>query len=139
MIDFAHVLTVDVCDRLWSHAVSASPLEYAGLLAVTSVGQVLIFETPHETCTESAFSVAPSVFMKARKHNATICAFFHSHPNGQAFLSASDTSSMYMQGEPSWPGVAWCILPLAQKYLGKVLTYTWDPRCEVFQQTWYPV
>ena len=139
MNEFAHVLTADVCDRLWSNAVSASPREYAGLLAITNDGQVLILETARETCTDNTFSLSPSLFLQARKQKATICAFFHSHPNGQAFLSAWDTSSMYMQGKPSWPGVAWCILPLAQKHMGKVLAYTWHPHGEVFQKTWYPV
>lgn len=37
-------------------------------------------------------------------------AFFHTHPDGEATLSAADLQAAFVDGAPLWPGVDWIVV-----------------------------
>ncbi len=51
-----------------------------------------------------------TVLRELEARGRMVRAFFHSHPDGEATLSAQDRAGALADGEPLWPGVAWVIV-----------------------------
>lgn len=60
------------------------------------------------------------------KHNRPIKAFYHSHPNHEAYFSAKDKSDAMVWGEPAYPGVAYIVISIYEDTIRIAKAFAWD-------------
>ena len=60
------------------------------------------------------------------KQNRPIKAFYHSHPNHEAYFSEKDKSDAMVWGEPAYPGVAYIVISIYEDTIRVVKAYAWD-------------
>ena len=67
-----------------------------------------------------------AVFKERDKQDRPIKAFYHSHPNREAYFSEKDKSDAMMWGEPAYPGVAYFVISIYKDTIRVVKAFTWD-------------
>lgn len=60
------------------------------------------------------------------KQNRPIKAFYHSHPNHEAYFSVKDKSDAMVWGEPAYPGVAYIVISIYEDTIRIVKAFAWD-------------
>ncbi len=67
-----------------------------------------------------------SIHKEADKQHRPIKAFYHSHPNHEAYFSAKDKTDAMMWGEPTYPGVAYLVISIYDDTIRVIKAFTWD-------------
>ena len=115
-------------EMLLLQARSAYPKECAGLVLRDHLGHLSIVPCPDTHTSSTHFDLPASLFWSTRQHRQAIVAFYHSHPNGTADLSARDRSYMSVGREPLWPGVDWFVIPIASQSSQAPIRYRWSEK-----------
>jgi proteasome lid subunit RPN8/RPN11 len=66
---------------------------------------------------------------------ATLKAFYHSHPNHDAYFSAEDKARAMFVDEPSYPDVAYLVISLYNREVRVIRAYVWDEEAKDFVET----
>ncbi len=79
---------------------------------------------------KTAYVMHPDDLIAIHKESETeqlpIKAFYHSHPNHDAYFSEKDKSDAMMWGEPVYPGVAYLVISVFDDTIRVVKAFTWD-------------
>lgn len=79
---------------------------------------------------KTAYVMHPDDLMTIHKESETenlpIKAFYHSHPNHEAYFSEKDKSDAMMWGEPVYPGVAYLVISVFDDTIRVVKAFSWD-------------
>ena len=67
-----------------------------------------------------------SIHKEAETQQRPIKAFYHSHPNHEAYFSEKDKSDAMMWGEPAYPGVAYLVISIYEDTIRVVKAFEWD-------------
>ncbi len=67
-----------------------------------------------------------AIHKESETENLPIKAFYHSHPNHEAYFSDKDKSDAIMWGEPVYPGVAYIVISIYDATVRVVKAFTWD-------------
>lgn len=59
------------------------------------------------------------------KQNRPIKAFYHSHPNHEAYFSDKDKSDAMVWGEPAYPGVVYIVISIYEDTIRSVKAFGW--------------
>lgn len=71
----------------------------------------------------------------AEQPGCALLAFYHSHPDHDAYFSAEDTAQATPFGEPSYPD-AWQVVVAIHKHkAGKIKVFAWSPQASAYLET----
>ena len=66
-----------------------------------------------------------AIHKEAETQHRPIKAFYHSHPNHEAYFSEKDKSDAMMWGEPAYPGVAYLVISIYEDIIRIVKAFEW--------------
>lgn len=69
---------------------------------------------------------------EANAEDRPIKAFYHSHPNHEAYFSEKDQSDAIVWGEPAYPGVAYIVISIFEDTIRIVKAFSWDEETSSF-------
>jgi proteasome lid subunit RPN8/RPN11 len=70
------------------------------------------------------------------REQVTLKAFYHSHPNHDAYFSAEDKAqALGWDDEPSYPGAAHVVISIYDREVRVIRAYVWDGRAKDFVET----
>ena len=67
-----------------------------------------------------------AVIDNARQHGDRLKAFYHSHPNHDAYFSAEDKAFASPFGEPTFPGAAQIVVSIYDKIVRRICAFAWS-------------
>jgi proteasome lid subunit RPN8/RPN11 len=105
------------------------------MIAQLETGQYVTLPNDDRTLNRTEFEIPVRSLLKTRETGATICAFYHSHPQGSTYLSARDRESMTADNEPTWPGVDWIVVAVRDGHVTGAAQYTWSQEDDRFRRT----
>jgi [CysO sulfur-carrier protein]-S-L-cysteine hydrolase len=69
---------------------------------------------------------------KATAAGATVKAFYHSHPNHEAYFSAEDKAFATPFGEPTFPDAAQIVVSIYNRVVKRMGVFAWDSKVHDF-------
>ena len=69
-----------------------------------------------------------AVIREVDNGKATLKAFYHSHPNHDAYFSAEDRARALFGDEPSYPDTAHLVISIHQHEVRVIRAYVWDEK-----------
>ena len=75
---------------------------------------------------DHTYEIPAHRILETRAHGDTICAFYHSHPDGPARTSVVDIEAMKVGEHEAWPEVDWVIVSVNRGRATNVGQYVWD-------------
>jgi proteasome lid subunit RPN8/RPN11 len=76
-----------------------------------------------------------AVIREADSGKATLKAFYHSHPNHDAYFSAEDRARAMFVDEPSYPDAAYLVISIYDGEVRVIRAYVWDGTSKDFVET----
>jgi len=76
-----------------------------------------------------------AVLKEADNGNASIKAFYHSHPNHDAYFSAEDKRQAMFGDEPSYPDAVYLVISIYDREVKAIRAYAWDDTVKDFVET----
>ena len=76
-----------------------------------------------------------AVIQEADSGNAELTAFYHSHPNHDAYFSAEDTRQAMFGDEPSYPDTAYLVVSIYDRQVRTIKAFRWDEAQRDFVET----
>jgi proteasome lid subunit RPN8/RPN11 len=67
-----------------------------------------------------------SVHKEVETQHRPIKAFYHSHPNHEAYFSEKDKSDAMVWGEPAYPGATYLVISIYEDTIRVVKAFEWD-------------
>lgn len=135
-------LTRDTWDEISRHAEEEFPEECCGVVlsnGVTDRAQRLrniqnelhaLDPKSHPRTAAIAYNmdvrVLDSLLLEARKIGYTLKAFYHSHPNHDAYFSPEDRDAATPFGEPTYPDVRQIVVSIYERAVRKILAFAWS-------------
>lgn len=132
------------------HARETYPLECCGVILSSAQGEQVrrcmnIQDRLHREDPEKyprdariAYYMDPEelyrVFKEAAESGTTIKAFYHSHPDHEAYFSAEDKERGTAWGEPLYPDTAYVVVSLFDGTVKGMKAFAWDPMKKDFAE-----
>ncbi len=129
-------------DEICEHAKAEFPEECCGVILHTDTQEFVrpcrnIQNQMHKDApgtyprdARTAYIMHPDDLIKIHnesdKQNRPIKAFYHSHPNHEAYFSEKDKSDAMVWGEPAYPGVAYIVVSIYEDTIRGVKAFAWD-------------
>lgn len=76
-----------------------------------------------------------AVIKEADSGRAELQAFYHSHPNHDAYFSAEDRARAMFGDEPSYPDTAYLVISIYDRQVKTIRAYRWDEAKKDFMET----
>lgn len=76
-----------------------------------------------------------AVLKQVDSGTATLKAFYHSHPNHDAYFSAEDKTRAMFGDEPSYPEVIHLVVSIYDREVRVIRAYRWDEEKQDFVET----
>lgn len=73
-----------------------------------------------------------AVLKEADSGHATLKAFYHSHPNHDAYFSAEDKRQAMFGDEPSYPDIVHLVISIYDREVKAIQAYAWDEPTQDF-------
>jgi proteasome lid subunit RPN8/RPN11 len=67
-----------------------------------------------------------AIHKEVETQHRQIKAFYHSHPNHEAYFSEKDKSDAMVWGEPAYPGVAYLVISIYEDTIRVVKAFKWN-------------
>ena len=138
MIIFKQETISQICD----HATSAFPNECCGIILGTETQEFVrkcrnIQNELHQEDPETyprdartAYVIHPDDLIAVHKEVDTqqrqIKAFYHSHPNHEAYFSEKDKADAMAWDEPAYPGATYLVIPVYDTEIRPMKAFAWD-------------
>jgi [CysO sulfur-carrier protein]-S-L-cysteine hydrolase len=142
------LLSQETWNEISRHAEETFPEECCGLVLSNGVKeQVRRFENiqnklhaldpaTYPRTAAIAYAMDPreleSVLDQADKAGAKLKAFYHSHPDHEAYFSAEDKAFAIPFGEPTFPGAAQIVISLYHRTVKTVKAFAWSDEMKDF-------
>lgn len=138
-------------DALCRHAQEIFPDECCGVIVQSAAGEEVRRITniqnamhakdpqvyPRDATT--AYVMEPkellAVLRAADSGSVTIKAFYHSHPNHDAYFSAEDKTQAMFGDEPSYPNAVYLVISLYEREVRTIRAYAWNEEVRDFVET----
>ena len=138
-------------DALCRHAQDTFPEECCGAIVVDAKGEKVHRITNIQNAMHAkdpqgyprdatiAYFMDPNELLAVIKETdsgtATLKAFYHSHPNHDAYFSAEDKARAMFDDEPSYPDTAQLVISLYSREVRAIRAYVWDQAAKDFVET----
>jgi [CysO sulfur-carrier protein]-S-L-cysteine hydrolase len=138
-------------DALCRHAQETFPDECCGIILQTATGEAVRRITniqntmhtkdPHTYPRDAttAYVMEPKellvVLRETDSGTAAIKAFYHSHPNHDAYFSAEDKRQAMFGDEPSYPDAIYLVISLYERNVQAIRAYVWNGEAKDFVET----
>jgi proteasome lid subunit RPN8/RPN11 len=76
-----------------------------------------------------------AVLKEVDSSKAVLKAFYHSHPNHDAYFSAEDKARAMFGDEPSYPETAHLVISIYERAVRAIRAYVWDEGAKDFVET----
>ena len=76
-----------------------------------------------------------AVIQEADKSGVELSAFYHSHPNHDAYFSAEDKLQAMFGDEPSYPDTAYVVVSIYDRQVRTMKAFVWDDGRKDFVET----
>ena len=139
-------LQPETLSQIFDHAKSEFPYECCG--AISSDGtQEFVWECKniqnelhqedpdtYPRDARTAYVIHPDDLFKVNKASETqdIKAFYHSHPNHEAYFSEKDKADATMWDQPTYPGTTYLVISVYGTEIRAVKAFAWDETVEDF-------
>ena len=80
------------------------------------------------------YRVLDALMAEADGRGLRVKAFYHSHPDHDAYFSEEDRAFATPFGEPTYPDTAQLVVSVQKGIAGKVGVYLWNPATEDFME-----
>lgn len=134
----------DVYEEMCAHARAEFPNECCGMLVRRSGGKVEAVrvtniqdrkhaEDPqrYPRTARTAYTMGPEavpVLLAHDRGELEIAAFYHSHPQHDAYFSAEDRAQATVWGEPSYPDAGQIVISVYDGEVRDARAFCWDPQ-----------
>jgi proteasome lid subunit RPN8/RPN11 len=131
-------------DAICHHAQDTFPDECCGAILdsvrgeevrrITNIQNAMHAKDPHSYPRDAtiAYFMDPkellAVIREADSGKATLKAFYHSHPNHDAYFSAEDRVRALFGDEPSYPDTAQLVISIYEREVRVIRAYVWDEK-----------
>lgn len=86
-----------------------------------------------------AYFMEPKELLAVNKEvdsgNAALKAFYHSHPNHDAYFSAEDKHQALFGDEPAYPDTAYVVISVHDRHVRNIKAFQWDEAAKDFVET----
>ena len=136
-------VTEEVMERLRAHATEAFPHECCGIVVerdgrleavrVTNVQNERHAQDPQQfpRTAETAYTMgdeAAPILLRADRGELRLHAFYHSHPQHDAYFSAEDRKQANGPwDEPMYPEAGQIVVSVYDRVVGAIAAFRWDP------------
>jgi proteasome lid subunit RPN8/RPN11 len=76
-----------------------------------------------------------AIIQETESKGAKLQAFYHSHPNHEAYFSAEDKAQAMFIDEPSYPDAAYVVISIYDREVRAIRAYRWDEDRKDFIET----
>ncbi len=76
-----------------------------------------------------------AVLKETDSGHATLKAFYHSHPNHDAYFSAEDKRQAMFGDEPSYPDTVYLVISIYDREVKALRAYAWNEQIKDFVET----
>ncbi|MBM4257109.1 MAG: M67 family metallopeptidase [Deltaproteobacteria bacterium] len=144
-------LSAHTWDTMCQHAQEIFPDECCGAIVVkngreevrriTNIQNVKHKEAPQEFPRDAtiAYFMEPkellAVNMEVDSGKAQLKAFYHSHPNHDAYFSAEDKRQALFEDEPWYPGAVYLVISIYDRQVRNIKAFRWDEDAKEFTET----
>ncbi|MBF0337052.1 MAG: M67 family metallopeptidase [Nitrospirae bacterium] len=134
-----------------NHAIEAYPDECCGIITGNSDQQTAhacqnIQDTLHQQdpiryprTARIAYTIDPKeadrVISQALQDGQDVLAFYHSHPDHDAYFSEEDVEAQTVFGEPQWPQALQLVISVRLGLVSALKSYRWDGVAQDFKET----
>ncbi len=142
-------LRSETIDQIYAHAMKEFPNECCGAILTDGVQEFVrrcnnVQNERHAEDPESyprdartAYLMHPNDLIKIHREVGTegrqIKAFYHSHPNEDAYFSEKDkTDATEPWGIPNYPEITYVVISLYDRQINVARAYSWDDTAEDF-------
>lgn len=138
-------------EAICRHAQETFPEECCGAILTTASGEVVrrianVQNVMHAKDPQTyprdatiAYVMEPkellAVLKEADSGQATLKAFYHSHPNHDAYFSAEDKRQAMFGDEPSYPDTVYVVISIYDRDVKTIRAYAWDDIVKDFIET----
>lgn len=85
---------------------------------------------------QRAFTLSPALLIAEARRGRRPVAFAHSHPRGDAEMSAADHAGATLGAEPAWPGVDHIIIAVSPTGPAHLTVHRWHHGRRRYQPVW---
>jgi proteasome lid subunit RPN8/RPN11 len=144
-------LSAQSWDAICRHAQDTFPDECCGAILkrggveevqrITNIQNAMHAKDPHSYPRDAtiAYFMDPkellAVIKEADSGQAELQAFYHSHPNHDAYFSAEDKARAMFGDEPSYPDTAYLVISIYDRQVKTIRAYRWDEEKKDFVET----
>jgi proteasome lid subunit RPN8/RPN11 len=146
-------LSKDKLDKVRQHALAEYPCECCGIIIgfpettekdilfrCTNIQNKLHAMDPetHPRDARTAYNIDPTELMKILKEaeakRMSIKAFYHSHPDHDAYFSEEDRKMAMFDGEPTYPGAAYLVVSVCDGKIKDEAWFAWNTATGSFER-----
>ena len=147
------LLSKDKLDKVRQHALAEYPCECCGIIVgfpettekdilfrCTNIQNKLHAMDPetHPRDARTAYNIDPRELMKILKEaeakRMSIKAFYHSHPDHDAYFSKEDRKMAMFDGEPTYPGAAYLVVSVCDGEIKDEAWFAWNTATGSFER-----
>jgi proteasome lid subunit RPN8/RPN11 len=136
------LLSAAVWDEISNHAAEAFPEECCGLIVqrgkrdevrrLKNIQNLKHAQDPENNPRDAriAYAVDPkelaAIIEATDRDRGKLKAFYHSHPNHDAYFSEEDKAGATPLGEPTYPDSAQIVISVYNRAVAEIRAYAWD-------------
>ena len=134
-------LHCETLNQIHAHAIEEFPYECCGIIlsdgnrefvrACRNIQNARHAENPetYPRDARTAYLIDPNDLIRVHKESETenrpIKAFYHSHPDHDAYFSAKDKNDAMAWGEPAYPDAAYIVISVYDRAINIMRAYAW--------------
>lgn len=138
-----------IIKHIYKHALDEYPLECCGIITVSGNGQTVhlcrnIQDSLHKDDparyprdARTAYMIDRSEFDRivstAIENGGKILAFYHSHPEHEAYFSEEDHAAQTVFGEPEFPDALHVVVSVMNRTVADMRCFKWDSAVKAFR------
>ncbi|MGH7833462.1 MAG: Mov34/MPN/PAD-1 family protein [Candidatus Binatia bacterium] len=136
------IVTEAVCEQISSHAAEAFPEECCGVIVrhgrrdevrrLNNIQNLKHAQDPENNPRDAkiAYAMDPKELMAileaTERSGGELKAFYHSHPNHDAYFSEEDKAGATPLGEPTYADSAQIVISIYNRKVKQIRAYAWD-------------
>jgi proteasome lid subunit RPN8/RPN11 len=142
------ILIEAVCEQISNHAVEAFPEECCGVIVrqgrrdevrrLKNIQNLKHAQDPDNNPRDAriAYAMDPKELMAildaTERAGGQLKAFYHSHPNHDAYFSEEDKAGATPLGEPTYPDSVQIVISVYNRAVARIRAYAWDEQQKDF-------
>ncbi|KJU87802.1 Mov34/MPN/PAD-1 family protein [Candidatus Magnetobacterium bavaricum] len=143
-------LNKETLQFIYNHATKTYPDECCGIItgkadqqvahACQNIQDILHQQDPlrYPRTARIAYTIDPKeadcIISQALQNGQDVMAFYHSHPDHDAYFSEEDVAAQTVFGEPQWPKAIQIVISVKLSMVNDLKCYKWDDSTQNFKE-----